>query len=261
MAGVKSMKEMKLGLQLHAVREGFAEDPLGTLRRVAAMGYEGVECNIFAMNREIQVYEEALAETGLACFGCLASWNDLQPEALEKTMRYLKALKTQTLVIGNVDFQKLQSEADYPQKAVEHMKKVADVMRQEGIATGYHSHDGDFQHLVEGKPFYEWVFQQMPEDFLMVLDTGNIQGGGADPLEMIRKFPGRTSTAHIKGYSQAKGYVTPVWESELDWEAFFPLLLEEGGAQIIDVEFGMRGDYEPFERAELSLKWLKEQTV
>lgn len=35
------MKKIKIGLQSHSVREAFAEDFRGTIRRVAEMGYDG----------------------------------------------------------------------------------------------------------------------------------------------------------------------------------------------------------------------------
>ena len=37
------MSKIKLGIQAHSVREAFAEDPIGTMKKIKAMGYTGVE--------------------------------------------------------------------------------------------------------------------------------------------------------------------------------------------------------------------------
>ena len=75
---------------------------------------------------------------------------------------------------------------------------------------------------------------------------------------MLKKYPGRSPILHIKGYSQAKGYTTPVWESEADMDELLTTALDKCGTKTMVIEFGKRGDYEPFDRAEKSLIWLKE---
>ena len=37
------MSNIKVGIQTHAVREDFAEDPAKTLKRIADIGYQGIE--------------------------------------------------------------------------------------------------------------------------------------------------------------------------------------------------------------------------
>ena len=253
------MEGLKMGLQVFALREAFAENPKDTFNKIAAMGYGGVEMTMFSIDRDIREYVDGLAEAGLQCYSCLTSLESLESDMLQETLAQVKALDTDMVVIGSVDFARLKEESSYAEEAVKVMLQAMEVFKKEGIATGYHCHDGDFINRVGDVSFYEYVMEHTPSEFLMVLDTGNVQGGGGDPIELVHKYPGRTPTTHIKGYSQAKGYLTPVWESELDWEEFFPLVLSEGGAKVFDIEFGKRGDYDPFERAELSAKWLKEQ--
>ena len=81
-------------------------------------------------------------------------------------------------------------------------------------------------------------------------------GGNADPIELIKKYPGRTEIAHFKGYSSELKYVTPVWKAEIDSDELIRTLVEDGKAQKFSIEFGARGDYVPFERAEQSYVWL-----
>ena len=92
-----------------------------------------------------------------------------------------------------------------------------------------------------------------------MIDTGNTQGGGADPIAYILKYPGRTQICHFKGYSPELKYLTPVWESSIDGDVLIDTLVTYGDAQILSVEFGARGDYIPMERAEKSYIWLSEK--
>ena len=48
----------------------------------------------------------------------------------------------------------------------------------------------------------------------------------------------------------------PVWEAEIDSDELIRTLIDDGGAKIFSIEFGKRGDYVPFERAEKSFEWL-----
>jgi len=252
------MEKYKIGLQEYSVREAFAENPKDTLKKIAAMGYSGVELTMYNFNRDIQEYVDGLAEAGLECYSCLTSLKYLDSENISATLEKVKALKANMVVIGAVDFACLKEDSTYAENIVKSMLRAMEVMKQEGIAVGYHCHDGDFINKIGEISFYEYVMEHTPQEFLMVLDTGNVQGGGGNPIELVRKYPGRTPTVHIKGYSQEKKYLTPVWESELDWDVFIPLVRDEGGAISFDIEFGQRGDYEPLERAAQSAKWLKE---
>ena len=65
------MEKLNLGLQSHAVREAFAEDPVKAIERVAAMGYEGMELNMGALNHEPQFYADTFDRFGIKCFSAL----------------------------------------------------------------------------------------------------------------------------------------------------------------------------------------------
>lgn len=252
------MDEIKIGLQSHAVREAFAEDPVKTIERVAAMGYKGMELNMSALNHEPQFYADVLERFGIKCFSALCGRNLLSEENLEKTVATCRILGITDMVLGSVDGARLKAEPDYPAIAIAQMNYACEELEKVGIRTGYHSHDMDSFRVRPNKSFYEMVMENTPDRFSMVIDTGNTMAGGDDPIALLKQFPGRSPILHIKGYSQAGGYTTPVWESELDMDALLTTAIELGGTGTMVIEFGKRGDYEPFDRAEKSLIWLKE---
>ena len=250
------MKDYKLGLQVHSVREDFAADPVRTMHRVREMGYTGIEIpmgSITAANEGLidksgAFYRRAMNDAGLECYGVLTSWADFQPEKLQRTIELNYELGSGFLVIGSVPA-KLVTNMDEVKAAVDNMLRALDVLRAEGITTGYHNHDSDFFNVIEGKTFFEHVFDNTPDDFVMLLDTGNALAGGFESVPLLKKYPGRSPYLHIKGYSKEKDYLAYIGEDDFNWPEVIRCALDVGGAKIFDVEFGKRSDYDPFERA------------
>lgn len=252
-----NVKEIKIGLQIHSVREAFAENPRETLQRVKKMGYTGIELAMPEITGEnggtlietAKMYKKTLAEIGLECYGVLVPWRNVQPDILRRTIEYNQVLGSSFLVIGSVPTVLVETIEEITE-AVTYMQKLQKIMEAEGIVTGYHNHDSDFLHVVEGKTFFEHIFDAMPEDFVMLLDTGNALAAGYDAIPLLNKYPGRSPYLHIKGYSKEKGYLAYIGEDDFDWPAVFECAMKTCKARVFDIEFGQRGDYEPFERAQ-----------
>lgn len=254
------MKKMQIGLQLHSVREDFAQDPAQTLKRVAQMGYQGVELVYSALTEPAERYTQWIREAGLQCYSVMMDWKNLQPGALEQGLEYCGKLPCDCIVLGSLNLVPLKEDPTYGQFLLDFVKDVAGKIRAAGFRTGFHNHDKDHMNFVaDGRTFFEFLFESIPEDFMMMVDTGNTQGGGADPIALIRKYPHRTQIAHFKGYSTEKTYLTPVWESEIDSDALLNALTEVGDTAVFSVEFGRRGDYIPFARAQRSYQWLSQK--
>ncbi len=250
------MSKLKLGLEAYSVREAFQADPLDTLKRIKEMGYKGVEMTLSLLKSRgegveplpISFYKDALAEVGLECYGILTSWADVQEENIESTIAIGRELGSPLLAIGSVPL-KLIATAEEAKAAILRMQEVSEIMRAEGFIMGYHNHESDHKHVIEDKSFFEHVFDNLDDDFIMFLDTGNAAAGGADPIELIMKYPNRSPYLHVKGYSAAEGYLAYIGRDDIDWNKLIDVAVKVGGARVLDVEFGKRGDYDPFERA------------
>ena len=256
------MSKIKLGLQIYAVREDFEEAPAETLKRIAEIGYKGVEMNYFMFNQTAEFYAQALADAGLECYSVMIGEDHLQaaeedPHVLEEIMQYCRTLGCEAIVIGAYNLKPIAEDPTYADKIIERTKAAAEKIRAAGFKVGFHNHD--FDHLTkvdENKTFFEFLFENITDDFMLLMDTGNCMGGNADPIEIIKRFPGRTEIAHFKGFSSELRYLTPVWKAEIDSDELIRTLVEVGKAQKFSVEFGARGGYVPFERAEQSYVWL-----
>lgn len=252
------MKNYKIALQVHSVREDFAEKPFETLAEIAKMGYDGIEFNYGARGEyTAEEYRKALDKVGLKCYSAMGGWSDFSKENIDETAAYLAKLGVEHIVIGMVDFNIIDENPDAVNDIVLHMRWVNEHLKAKGFKSGYHAHDADYTHTVDGVPFYEYVMANTPTEFGMTVDTGNIMGGNGDPIACLKKFPGRSPVLHIKGYGKEKKYTTPVWESELDWIELFTTARDTSATEIFYIEFGARSDYDPKDRAAKSCEWLK----
>ena len=246
----------KLGIQLHSLREDFKADPARTLYAIREMGYSGVEMPIGSVTalREglaeegAGFYRRLFAEADLECYGVLSSWDLVQPEVLDRTIEFNLELGSPFLVIGAVPEPLITTEAD-ADRAIAYMNELHERITAAGLITGYHNHASDFTNTPGGYSFFERVFSHTPEEFVMLLDTGNALAGGGDCYALLEKYPHRSPFFHLKGYSAEKDYLADIGEDDLDWPRLLRMVYEVGGARTVSVEFGKRGDYIPMERA------------
>ena len=65
------------------------------------------------------------------------------------------------------------------------------------MTVGYHAHPFDFVRI-NGRFAWEYLFSRTLPEVNMQMDVGNCLSGGGDPIAMLKEFPGRTPTIHIK---------------------------------------------------------------
>lgn len=247
---------VKIGLQIWALREDFEKEPLETLCKIKKMGYSGVELNLSKFNRSVDEYREMLDEAGLECYGILTSLATMTDEEMPTLVETCRRLGTDNVIIGSITLDKINQSTEELKKTIEFLNSAHTKLLSYGIRSGYHSHDGDFKCRIGEQSFYEYVLDNTPETFMMVLDTGNAVAGGGEPLCLINKYAKRAGILHAKGYSEEKKYLTPVWEATSGLEEIVNAAVKIANTEYIDVEFGARGDYLPTERAEKSFEWI-----
>ena len=102
--------------------------------------------------------------------------------------------------------------------------------------TGYHAHPFDFVYFGD-ETAWDILFSNTGDDVVMQMDIGNCASGDGDPIAILKKFPGRALSVHLKDYGGGPGSV--IGEGKADWEEIFRLcdtlhkpewyVVEEGG--------------------------------
>lgn len=234
------MARIPIGLQLYSVRGECEGDLPGALRAVADLGYEAVEPwgyggdRLEWMGAGAADIRRMLDDTGLRCCGMHLQTRALLGDNLERTIEMNRILGNRYLIVA-ADKPRMSSMAGIRELAGI-LEAAADRVRTDGMLTGYHAHGFDFDE-VEGRQAWDLLFSTVRPDIVMQMDIGNCAGGGGDPIAMLRKFPGRARSVHLKDYGGAPGSV--IGEGEADWSEIFRLcettqstewyVVEEGG--------------------------------
>jgi sugar phosphate isomerase/epimerase len=245
----KAIKEIPVGLQLWTVRTECAKDFPGTIAKVAKMGYKGVEFAGY-YERSAKDIRKMLDDNGLICCGSHTQFNLLSNETLAATMEFNRTLGNRYVIVPSLDREKLKTKEAWL-KMAKTFDELSDKTRSEGVHIGYHAHRWDFEKIEGETPWYI-LFGNTNKEVIMQLDTGNAMQGGADPVAILKKYPGRSLTIHLKEFS-ATNKKALIGEGDVKWQDVFAICESTGGTQwyIIEEESGA---YPPLEAAEQSLK-------
>jgi sugar phosphate isomerase/epimerase len=110
---------------------------------------------------------------------------------------------------------------------------VAEKLNPEGMWVGYHAHSHDF-HEIDGVSAWDLFFGNTNKEVIMQLDTSNCRDGGADPVEVLKKYAGRARTIHIKSHGAGPEAVIP--EGDINWKEVFAFCEGEGKTEWYVVE-------------------------
>lgn len=181
-----------VGLQLYSLRDETSREFYATVETVARMGYKGVE---FAGYGGLKPREMAqlLKNNGLTVYGTHFG-------TLPKTDEKLNFEIEMALETGN----KYLVCPGYGMKNREDALRLADIMNQTaarlkpyGLRLGYHNHAHEFV-TDGGETLMDILLQNTEPEVFAEFDVFWIAYAGYDPIEYIRKYPGRQKLTHLK---------------------------------------------------------------
>ncbi len=240
-----------IGLQLFSVRGECQKDLPATLKRVAELGYVGAEpwgyqgSELAWMGWAAKDLRVLFDDNGLACCGMHLSTSALLGDNLSRTIELNQILGNQFLIIA-ADKQRM-SVLETIMELAEILNTVADKLKPLEMFTGYHAHPFDFVTF-DGETAWEILFSNTVDDVVMQMDIGNCLRGDGDPVAMLKKFPGRAKSIHVKDYGGEPGSI--IGEGQVDWEEIFKLcdtlhqprwyVVEQGGQDGLGFEVSGR---------------------
>ena len=207
------------------------KDLPGVLEAVAKIGFEGVEFAGYH-GRTAQELRTMLDANGLKCCGTHTGWNTLQGDELKKTVEYNKTIGNTFLICPSLPHDHVNS-VEAIKATAKFFTDLAQKVKSDGLRAGYHAHGGDFQKF-DGVTIWDLLFCNAGPEVCMQLDIGNCLDGGGDPYAILRKFPGRSATIHIKEFGGAPG--APIGEGKVKWNEIFELCETTGNTEWYIVE-------------------------
>jgi sugar phosphate isomerase/epimerase len=220
--------KIPIGLQLYSLREPCQTDLPGMIAAVGKIGYKGIEFAGYH-DRTAKQLRQILDDNGLVCCGTHTPYESVLGDKLKETVEFNHILGNSFLI---VPWMEGKSKQDWLDKA-KLFNEIADKVKPEKMWIGYHAHAHDFQKF-DGETAWDLFFGRTKREVIMQLDTSNCRDGGADPVAVLKKYPGRARTIHLK--ASGGGPEAVIGEDLVNWKEVFAFCEGRGRTQWYIVE-------------------------
>ena len=226
-----SAKKIPIGVQVYSVRELAAKDTGAMLKAIGEIGYKGVEYAGY-YGHKAEELRKMQDDNGLVCCGTHTGVETLIGDEFKKTVEYNKILGNKFLIVP-AGLEHALETRDGARMTAYLFNELADKAAEHGMLVGYHAHAGDLKTVDNTTP-WDRFFSQTKKEVVMQLDTGNCHHGGADPVEVLKRYPGRATTVHVKTFGGNSD--TVIGDDDTDWAGVFELCESTGGTEWYIVE-------------------------
>ena len=199
-----------LGVQLYSVRTDMTKDPLGTLKQLAAMGYKNVEHANY-VNRKFYGYtatefKKILNDLGLKMpsgHTVMGSqhWDAAKKDFTDSWKWTVEDAATlgQLFVISPSLPNNLRKNYDELLRAMEMFNKSGELCKKSGMKFGYHNHEFEFSEKLNDQTLFDIILTKTDGSLVaQQLDIGNMYNAGAKALDIMKKYPNRFESMHVK---------------------------------------------------------------
>jgi sugar phosphate isomerase/epimerase len=203
----------RIGLMLYSVRGECELDFRGTLREVAAMGYEGVE--LFGLHGQRAEDVRCWLDDG----GLVACGRHAQLEPIETVLQAFGeeagVLGWRRLVVSWIEPARL-GDPELPGR----LEAAAAAAATHGLELGYHNHDAEVR---------DGFLARVPPALFLELDLGWAWWAGADPVELLEREGGRCPLVHVKDFrTRGERSFCPVGDGAVGYERVAPAAARAG---------------------------------
>lgn len=247
------MGKIPVGLQLYTLRDETKDDFLGTLRKVAAMGYQAVE---FAGYGGIAANEmkKELDDLGLKAVSSHVGLQLLDNE-LEQQIEYSLTIGAKYIVCPWLQVEQLRDEASFTGLMAK-FRQIGEACRAKGLQFGYHNHAFEFE-TVGGEYLLDNMYNAVSADLMVAeLDLFWVKKGGLSPRDYLLKYKGRAPLIHVKDMTGDEAATfAEVGYGIIDYNSVFEVAGDAGvECYIVEQDKCQRP---PLESVQMSIDYLK----
>ncbi|NLJ42905.1 MAG: sugar phosphate isomerase/epimerase, partial [Bacteroidales bacterium] len=199
-----------VGVQLYSVRDDMMNDPVGSLKKVAEMGYKYVEHANYVDGKFYgyapSEFRKILDDTGLKMISGHTvmgreDWDETRNDFSDRWKKLVDdaSVLGQKYVVSPSMDDSMRSNYDDFKHYMDIFNKCGDLCKSRGMKFGYHNHDFEFSEKLNNEKLFDIMMKSMDPDKVVVqLDIGNLYNGGAVALDVVKQYPGRFENIHVK---------------------------------------------------------------
>jgi len=188
--------QAKLSVQLYTVRNEIAKDIVGTLKRVADIGFKYVETAFWPEAVNMQTAAEYIKKAGLK----VSSAHIELPQGDKRRDMLLAATVygcTKMIWHGWPE-DKRYSSLEGTRELISIYNESGKFAKDHGLEFGIHNHWWEYRNKVGGKFVYEVLLEELNSDIFFEVDTYWVKVAGQDPAKIVQRLGSRALMLHIK---------------------------------------------------------------
>ena len=210
-------QEVLTGIQLYSIRDDMKKDPLGTLKLLADMGYANVEHANYANRKfygySVSEFNKILNDLGMKMLSGHTvlgkrHWDESKKDFSDEWKYTVEdaAAAGQKYVISPWLDESLRKNYDDLKRYMDVFNKCGELCTRSGMKFGYHNHDFEFSQKLNNETIYDIILKNTDPDLVtQQLDIGNLYIGGAKAIDVLKQYPGRFETMHVKDEIASEG--------------------------------------------------------
>ena len=214
------MSDLKpIAIQLYTVRDALAQDWIGTLEKIAEMGYIGVETAGFGYAGSVEKAKAEYDRLGLQVVGAHSPLpvGENQSEVIDTALK----LGTDKLICAGTGRELFSTEADIKARA-ETFNEANAICKANGMQFGLHNHWWEYA-TVNGRLAYDRLLEDLDDDIFFEIDTYWVAASGNDPVTEIQKLGNKVTLLHIKdGSTKQEDDMVAVGAGVMDFHKVIP---------------------------------------
>ena len=251
---------MPIGCQTWPVREMIAKDFPGTIKQLAAAGFQTIElCSPvgyadsgFAGLAKYKGAElrKILSDAGVSCVSSHFGIEELRKN-LGARIAWAKDVGLTQMIVPSLEGPEKPT-LDDVKRAAEEYNKMGEQSAKAGIQQGLHNEEFEMT-MVGGKRTYDILLELLDAKLVKFQFQVSTISHGFVAAEYFMKYPGRFFSMHVQGWSAKTKKEVAVGKDDLDWKKIFTAA-KTGGVKNYFVEMDL-------EKMKASVPYLRDLQV
>ncbi len=224
-----------IGIQLYTVRDAMQADPVGTIQKVAKIGYNSIETATYTGSEKFYgmdavTFKKLMSDNGLVANSghyrlgeekaaattkgtILNDWSKAVDDAAALGLKYMVCAYLSDEERGTLDHYKMTADK---------FNTAAEICHKAGIQFCYHNHAFEFE-MQDGKYPYDILLGNTDKDMVkMEMDLYWVTKAKQNPHDIFIKYPGRFPLWHVKDMDKTpEGNFTEVGNGIIDFKSIF----------------------------------------
>lgn len=236
---------MPIGCQTWPVREMIAKDFPGTIKTLAAAGFQTIElCSPagyadsgFAGLAKYTGAElrQILTDAGVSCVSSHFGIQELRKN-LEGRIAWAKDVGLTQMIVPSLEGPEKPT-LDDVKRAAEEYNKMGEQSAKAGIQQGLHNEEFEMT-TINGKRTYDILLELLDAKLVKFQFQVSTISHGFVAAEYFTKYPGRFFSMHVQGWSAKTKKEVAVGKDDLDWKKIFTAA-KTGGVKNYFVEMDL----------------------